>query len=61
MSDVEKTPPTTTEPGAQAPGMQHEADIGSGEKSPGQDDTDEMIKSIPPLPKDGVPDANEKT
>ena len=30
-----------------------EADIGSGEKSPGQRETDELIKSIPPLPKDG--------
>jgi hypothetical protein len=27
-----------------------EADIGSGEKSPGQQETEEMIRQIPPLP-----------
>ena len=27
-----------------------EADIGSGEKSPGQHETEEMIRQIPPLP-----------
>ena len=27
-----------------------EADIGSGEKSPGQLETDDMIRQIPPLP-----------
>ena len=34
-------------------GDQHlhdEADIGSGERSPGQDDTDELIRQVPPLP-----------
>jgi hypothetical protein len=30
-------------------GMLHEADIGSGERSPGQQETDQMIKEIPPL------------
>jgi len=30
--------------------MFDEADIGSGERSPGQHDTDEMIRGIPPLP-----------
>lgn len=30
-----------------------EADIGSGEKTPGQLETDEHIKSIPPLPPHG--------
>nr|WP_315218347.1 hypothetical protein [uncultured Duganella sp.] len=33
--------------------MLEEADIGSGERSPGQRETDEAIKSIPPLPDDG--------
>lgn len=33
--------------------MLDEADIGSGERSPGQRETDEAIKSIPPLPDDG--------
>lgn len=27
-----------------------EADIGSGEKTPGEQDTDEQIRQIPPLP-----------
>ena len=27
-----------------------EPDIGSGEKTPGQKDTEEIIKQIPPLP-----------
>jgi hypothetical protein len=30
--------------------MYDEVDIGSGEKSPGQHETDEMIKEIPALP-----------
>lgn len=30
--------------------MYDEADIGSGEKSPGQHETDEMIRGIPALP-----------
>lgn len=31
----------------------NEADIGSGEKSPGQLETEKIIASIPPLPDDG--------
>lgn len=37
--------------------MYDEADIGSGERSPGQHETDEMIRGIPALPaepKDGA-------
>ncbi len=30
--------------------MYDEADIGSGERSPGQHETEEMIRGIPPLP-----------
>lgn len=30
-----------------------EADIGSGEKTPGQLETEEMIREIPPLPRSG--------
>ena len=33
--------------------MLDEADIGSGERTPAQRETDEAIKSIPPLPQDG--------
>ena len=36
-----------------SPPMSEEADIGSGEKSPGQHETEEMIRQIPPLPADG--------
>lgn len=41
---------TTNKPeqGAQGPNMQHEADVGSGERSPAQQETDQMIKEIPP-------------
>lgn len=35
--------------------MLDEADIGSGERTPAQRETDEAIKSIPPLPHDGAP------
>ena len=35
--------------GAKGSGMMHEADIGSGERSPGQQETEQMIKEIPPL------------
>jgi len=31
-----------------------EADIGSGEKTPGEQDTDEQIRQIPRLPDQGV-------
>jgi hypothetical protein len=33
-----------------------EADIGSGEKTPGQKETEEFIRQIPPLPPAGTPD-----
>jgi hypothetical protein len=33
--------------------MLHEADIGSGERTPAQHETDQMIKEIPPLPAGG--------
>jgi hypothetical protein len=35
---------------AKAPGLPHEADIGSGEKTPAEHDTDALIRDIPPLP-----------
>jgi len=41
------------DPGAKGSGMLHEADIGSGERSPAQHETDQMIKEIPPLPPGG--------
>lgn len=36
-----------------------EPDIGSGEKSPGQKDTEELIRQIPPLPDRGRRDKDE--
>jgi hypothetical protein len=35
-----------------------EADIGSGEKTPGEQETDEQIRQIPPLPEPGVKPAS---
>ena len=57
MSDAEKNQPDAREPGAQVPGMLHEADIGSGEKTPGEQETDEIVKSVPASPKDQAPAA----
>jgi hypothetical protein len=45
------------DPGADAPPNLHEADIGSGERSPGQHETDEMIRDIP---KRGNNDGNKQ-
>lgn len=38
------------EPGATSPPLHDEADIGSGEKTPAQHETEQMIRQIPPLP-----------
>ena len=47
-------PATTPETNAaEAPPLRDEADIGSGERTPGQQETDELIKQIPPLPPTG--------
>ena len=43
-----RTPAPKCDPGAKGPGMLHEADVGSGERSPGQHETDQMIREIPP-------------
>ncbi|MES2898830.1 MAG: hypothetical protein V4723_03830 [Pseudomonadota bacterium] len=43
--------PPTPDP-AHPPSMINEADIGSGEINPGQQETDEIIRQIPPLPDD---------
>ncbi|MFS2217502.1 hypothetical protein ACCD08_23600 [Telluria sp. Tellsp104] len=49
------------DPGADAPPNMHEADIGSGERSPGQHETDEMIRDIPKRGSDegNKPDAGQ--
>lgn len=46
-------PTRQIDPAAKGPNVFHEADIGSGEKSPGELETEEMIKEIPPLPPSG--------
>jgi hypothetical protein len=43
-----RTTGSKPDPAANGAGMQHEADVGSGERSPGQHETDQMIKEIPP-------------
>lgn len=43
-------PTRKVDPAAQGRPLYDEADIGSGEKSPGQHETEEMIRQIPPLP-----------
>lgn len=34
--------------GCKGPGLLHEADVGSGERTPAQHETDQMIREIPP-------------
>lgn len=46
-------PTRQVDPAAKGPNVYHEADIGSGEKSPGELETEEMIREIPPLPPSG--------
>jgi hypothetical protein len=36
------------DPAASGPANLHEADIGSGERTPAQQETDQMIREIPP-------------
>jgi hypothetical protein len=42
-----------TDPGHKGRPFLEEADIGSGEKTPAQMETEEMIRQIPPLPPAG--------
>jgi len=46
-------PTRNVDPAAKGPNVYHEADIGSGEKSPGELETEQMIREIPPLPPSG--------
>ena len=52
MNQATKPGTTDNDPARDAGHLTEEADIGSGEASPGKQETDEAIKSIPPLPKD---------
>ena len=42
-------PKQPTDPAAKGGAILHEPDIGSGEKTPAELETEEMIKEIPPL------------
>lgn len=42
-------PKPPTDPAANGGAVLHEPDIGSGEKTPAELETEEMIKEIPPL------------
>ena len=54
MSNTKPFPdPSTVRP------LMNEADIGSGEKTPGQLETEEMIAEIAPLPESSSADADE--
>lgn len=45
-------PGNAADPAKASPPLLHEADIGSGEKTPADAETEEMIRQIPPLPED---------
>lgn len=47
-----------TDPGARGRPYMEECDIGSGEKTPAQLETEEMIRQIPPLPANRQSDTN---
>lgn len=49
----------TNQDTAKAPPLTHEADIGSGEKTPGQAETDRLIEEIPALPRGGEESARK--
>ncbi len=55
MSQANADDPKTSPP------MSDEADIGSGEKTPGQQETEDMIRQIPPLPAAGQASAPEQS
>lgn len=55
MNQANKPGNADHDPARDAGHLTEEADIGSGEPSPGKQETDEAIKSIPALPKDGQP------
>jgi hypothetical protein len=46
-------PKQQTDPAVKGNAILDEADIGSGEKTPAQRETEEMIRQIPPLPAAG--------
>ena len=51
--------PNNVDPKNKGRAIFDEADIGSGERSPGQHDTEQMIREIPPLPPAGSDDKQD--
>ena len=45
---MQTNPPKPHDPAAKAPPLMDEADIGSGEKTPGQRETEEIVRSVQP-------------
>ncbi|WP_313706594.1 hypothetical protein [Massilia sp.] len=52
-------PRQSSDPAARGGAILHEDDIGSGEKTPAQKETEEMIRQIPPLPSGEKKDQGE--
>ena len=52
-------PQSDSDPGVHAPAFMDEGDIGSGEKTPAQQETEEMIKEIPPLQPNSARDTSK--
>ena len=52
-------PRQSSDPAAKGGAILHEDDIGSGEKTPAQRETEEMIRQIPPLPSNDTKDQAE--
>ena len=50
-----------TDPAATGRPLMDEGDIGSGEKTPAQRETDEMIKEIPPLQPSSERDSSKRS
>jgi hypothetical protein len=51
---------STSRPKEPPPAILDEADIGSGEKTPAEQETEEIIRQIPPLPGSDTPADNAK-
>ena len=51
--------PNNVDPENKSRAIFDEADIGSGERSPGQHETEQLIREIPPLPPAGSDDKQE--
>jgi hypothetical protein len=48
MEHIMAQPKDKPDPAASGRSILHEADVGSGERTPGQEETDELIREIPP-------------